>query len=320
MTYIKNPLEASRLANEESSGMRNREITMQREMSEVLNTVRAGEANARIKASLFYLIQKFQRAVDVPTYWGAKEKALASMGYENARTEAERKRIEKKAITFAEGTVEDTQASGLIGQLARIQRGSPALKLWTNFYSYFSATYQLNTEAIRRTHFTKPDEVAALAADLVIINFIPALFATAMREMLKNECEGEIECLGMKLGSEQLNFILGQTLATRELTSGVSAAVGLEHFDYTGPAGIRMLKDFTDLGKQTGQIIEGGFDPDDFDMAFWKALLKTSGAVLHLPTGQPTTTLDGIVAIENGDVEGVPGTLGALLAGKPYKK
>ena len=156
--YTKNPLEAGRRADEKSVAMRNRSITMQREVNEVLNTIRAGDKMSWFKASQFYLIQKMQRAVDIPTWWGAYEKALADLQLETAQDAETRAEIEATAIAIADQTVKDTQASGMVGDLAKIQRGGPLSKLFTNFYSYFSATYNLNVETIRRGAET-PSEV-----------------------------------------------------------------------------------------------------------------------------------------------------------------
>lgn len=306
--YMKNPLEAGRLADEESEMMRGRSISMQREVNEVLNTIRAGDKMSKFKVSMFYLIQKFQRSVDLPTYWGAKEQALAELGYENAKDSKERESIEKEAIARAEQTVKDTQSSGLMGDLAKIQRGGPYAKLFTNFYSYFSATYQLNVEAFKKAHINKPDEMLALAGDLLIINAVPAIFAMILRETLKNECDMEIECLGEKLAEEQVSFILGMTIPTRELGTGIPALFGLDTFDYKGPSGLRPLADIYQLQVQAAQ--------GEADKAFWKSLNKVAGAVLHYPAGQVNNTIEGIMAIENGEVEGFE-MVGAVLAGPP---
>lgn len=308
--YLKNPIKAGRESDEKSKFMKYRALTMQREVNEVMNNIRAGDKMGLIKASSFLMIQKMQRTVDIPTFWGAYEKALSDLHVETAVDKKQRDEIDAQAVSIADQTVRDSQASGLIGDLAKVQRGHPMWKIFTNFYSYFSATYNLNVEAVRATKFKNPSSVAALAVDLAVLNTIPVLFVVALKELLKNECHGELECIGEKIATDQLNYVLGLSIPTRELTSGVQAALGLEHFGYEGPAGIRPLVEFGKLGVQLGQ--------GEADMALFKALTKTAGALLHLPAGQMNATLEGILAVENGEVEGF-GALTAVLVGPPRK-
>ena len=305
--YLQNPLKAGRMADEKSKMMRGRAITMQRETNEVLNTIRAGDSIGKVKASMFVMIQKMQRTVDIPTWWGAYEKALAELEIETAQDQQTRDDIEAKAIAIADQTVKDTQSSGMIFDLAKIQRGSPIAKLFTNFYSYFSATYNLNVETIRKGAKT-PSEVLAMASDLFVINVMPVIFSTALHEMLKPECNGDIECLGEKLAEEQISYIMGLTLPTRELGAGVPKLFGLETYEYKGPAGLRP---FIDVASLQTQLAQG-----EADAALYRSLNKVAGSVLHYPAGQVNNTIEGIIAIENGEVEGV-GVVQALLAGPP---
>jgi len=304
--FLNNPLKASSDANKESKTMKGREVAMQRELNEVLNTVRAGESHKYRNVIIFGLIQKFQRSVDVPTYWGAKEKALEDLHYEFA-TDEEKKEIMQTAIERAGQTVKDTQASGMTGDLPKIQRGNAFKKLWTNFFSYFSRTYNLNVEAFKKVKRV-PDTIG-LAGDLLIINTMPAIFSMALHELLKNECDMELECLVEKLASEQVAFLLGQTIPTREIGSVIPKVMGLESYEYKGPAGIRFLFDVSNLGTQIAQ--------GDADFAAFKAAGKVAGSALHAPMGQILATVEGIIAIEDGEVEGIRGTLGALMAGPP---
>jgi hypothetical protein len=46
-----------------------------------------------------------------------------------------------------------------------VQRGSPAWKLFTNFYSFFNTTYNLTREAVGRTNFRSVSSEGLLAAD-----------------------------------------------------------------------------------------------------------------------------------------------------------
>lgn len=307
-TYMKNPIEATRLMDEKSKAMRHRGITMQREITEILNTVRAGKRITEFEASFFWLIQKMQRTVDTPTWWGAYEKAQSQLGIDKAINNEQRSRIEEKAISMADQAVIDSQSAGQIKDLAKIQRGSPMRKLWTNFYSYFSATYNLNVEAFRRTKFKSPASVGVLAADLVILNIVPAVMGAALRELIKNECEGDIECMTDLAMHEQINFITGQMIPLREAGAALDVIAGGKAYGYKGPSGIGFFANLYTLGQQAGQ--------GELDAPFWKSANKVAGTILHYPAGQINQTVEGMIAIGNGEVEGM-GTMGALMTGPP---
>lgn len=308
---IKNPLQASREANEKSKFMRDRDRTQQREISEVLNTLRVGDKYAKFKASYFYLIQKMQRTVDVPTWWGAYDKALEQLQIETAVDAEQRKAIEEKAVALADQAVLDSQSGGQLKDLARIQRGGPFQKLWTNFYSYFSATYNLNVEAFRKMDIkNNPASALTFLGDMVVLNIMPVLMSVALKEMFRGDCGDDMECLAGKLKDEQVSYLFGQLVLLREVSAGAQVVAGGKSYGYTGPAGLRPLADIYKMSVQAAQ--------GEIDEGFRKAALQLTGDLLHLPTGQVNTMIDGFTAVENGEVTGARAVL-APLAGAPAK-
>lgn len=307
--YVASPIDSAKFADEKSKLMRDRSKTMNREINEILNTIRAGEKVSAFTATYFTMIGKMQRIVDLPTWHGAYEKALHQLKYENALDEKARKEIEDHAVALADQAVIDSQSGGHIKDLAKIQRGSPAWKLFTNFYSYFSAAYNLNIEAVRRTNFKSPSEVGLFAVDMMLINTVPTVMATALALAMKGGCDWEdIECVGKKLAQDQLGHFMGQIILLREMGAAISVATGGDGYGYQGPAGLRF---FSDLYKAGIQINQG-----EADMALFKAVNSTAGAILHYPAGQINSTVDGIRAIERGEVEGIQ-ILPALISGPP---
>lgn len=308
LRFLGSPLDSAEFADTRSSMMRNRGITMQREINEVLNTLRAGETASNLKASYFILIGKMQRTVDIPTWLGAYEKGLADLGYENAADEAQRKEMEERAVSLADQAVIDSQSGGMTKDLAGVQRGSPIQRLFTNFYSYFSATYNLNIEAVRRTSFKSPSEVGVLAVNMLLLNVVPVIFGLALKEATKGECGDDLDCLAEKLAQEQVSYMLGQVVLLRELSASASAIIGDDNFGYQGPAGLRFFNEVYKTGVQLGQ--------GDFDQPLFKAVNNSLGTVFHYPAGFVNNVADGIVAVEEGRVEGVS-ILPALIFGPP---
>ena len=281
---------------------------MNREINDVLNTIRAGEGLTNLRASYFWAIGRMQRIVDLITWYGAREKYAEELRLEDAASEQQRKDILDSVHQLANQEVISSQSSGMTKDLASIQRGSPGLKIFTNFFSYFITTYNLNIEAVRRTDFMRPGEVAMLGVDLLLLNTVPVLFAVALKEAVKGGCGDDLECLADKLAREQVSYLLGQMILLREIAGGVDAATGGQQFGYKGPAGLRFFGDLYQTGVQVNQ--------GEADLPMFKSLNNVAGAVLHYPAGQINNTVEGIIAVENGDVEGAS-ILPALLFGPP---
>lgn len=276
--------------SELSPFMRLRGKTMQREISEIRNRVASGDS--KIEASYFYLIQKAQLIADIPTWWGAYEKAMLETDTPD----------EARAIALADQAVRDAQGAGQVGDLAAIQRGSTVKRLLTNFYSFFNTTYQLNREAFGRTHFNKPGEVMLLGADLLLLNVIPAIMGSALSLTLAGDWD-DPDKAARKLAAAQLSYLFGTMVGVRELGGVAQKVMGLQGPDYSGPAALRLFGAIENLGKQTMQG-----EPDE---PFWKSLNTVGGLLLHYPSSTINSLLDGLHALATGKTQNP----GALLVG-----
>ena len=293
---------------ERSDFMRSRARTMQREINEVRQQfgVETGKFSGWVDAafatvtlntvskqgvadSYFWMIQQAQRLVDVPTWLGMYEKAMAAGESED------------RAVALADQAVLDSQGGGQTKDLAQAQRGTPAMKLWTNFYSFFNVLYQQAVEA-NRSRGRGPIELGRMLADYTMLFIVPATFSFAIREALRPHEDEDPEDLTLRLLYENISYAMGTVLLLREGGSFLGGTFG-----YEGPAGARA---FADLGKFTTQALQG-----ELDEAFWKALASVSGTLLHLPTGQAAKTADGIAALAEGETTNPL----AVVAGGPRK-
>jgi hypothetical protein len=307
--YIANPIDSAAWVVENSTFMKNRAKTMNRNLNEILNTIRVGKKQTAVQESFFYLIGKMQRIVDIPTYLGAYDQSLEQQHYELAANDEERRAIEKQAHAVAEQAVKNTQGGGEMLDLAGVQRGSPLLKLFTNFYSYMNMVYNMNVNAFRGTNFKSPSEVGIFAADMLLINIVPAALAVIMKNIIRDNCEwDDPECIAQKYISEQTSYLAGQLVGMRELTGAIDAATGATVYGYQGPAGMRFFSDITKLSQQAAQ--------GEADLALFKAANNVGGSLFHYPAGQINNTVDGLVAINAGEVEGW-GAVQALISGSP---
>ena len=275
---------------EKSEFMRLRGKTMQREISEIRNTVSG--TDSRITASYFYFIQKLQIVADMPTWLGMYTKAIETMNVDEAT-----------AVALADQAVLDAQSGGQVKDLAAIQRGGPMLKLFTNFYSFFNTTFNLTRAAYGRTNFYKPGEAGLFLVDMLLLYTVPAVLGTLLKAALQGDTDDEDE-LAKKLIADQMNYLLGTMVGLREIGGATAAALGLPS-GYSGPAGVRFFSEVQKLAKQVEQ--------GEADAAFFKALNSSAGILFHYPAGQLNRTTEGVNAYLNGETENPA----ALIVGPP---
>lgn len=295
--------------NDRSSFMKLRGQTQQREINEIRNQigVETGKLTGWVEEALrtttfdlvtkqgiadsyFYLIQQTQRIADVPTWIGQYEKSMAAG------------ETEERAIEQADQAVRDAQGSGQIHDLAAVQRGTPAFKLWTNFYSFFSTTYNQSAEAISRTRgkLGKPGHVGRLAVDYLLLYTVPASVGFVLREFIRGGKDDDDESFLLELAKQNLSYMTGTMIGLRELSGAIQG-----YYGYEGPAGARGWATASKLLKQVGQ--------GELDASFWKSLNDAAGIYFHYPSGQVRRTIEGIAAL----VEGRTKNPGVLVTGPP---
>lgn len=271
---------------EESSFMRLRAKTFNRELNEIHGRIRAGRSTnlgGRIltgyENSLFVLMQKMQLIADVPTWLGAKEKALA----EGADAET--------AVALADQAVIDSQGSGMIKDLSGIQRGGTGLKILTMFYSYFNTTYNLTAESVSKRGRQLSEgqylsAAAGFAADMTLLYVIPALAPALLIAMMRGE-EIEDDEWAKWLAKKQISFALGTMVGVREF-SGL-----MEGYPYAGPPALRIV---SDVGKVGVQVAQGKVDE-----ALVRSVVNLTGDAFGIPVTQIQRTVRGWLAWEEGD-------------------
>ena len=278
--FAANPVKATQIAQERSKFMASRSISLNRDLNDILNKIDKDKLST-VENSYFWFIYKFQTAIDVPTWWGAYERAVAE-GNDEARS-----------IALADQAVIDAQGSGTLKDQARIQRGGAGQKLFTAFYSYFNTTYNLAVEQGRTARVKGGLAVPKLVSDYALLFVIPAMAGALLKMLLKGEDFDDEEKLARKLAAEQLNYLFGTMVLTREIGGGIAAA--LDGFNYNGPAALRLFGEMSKLAQQV--------DQGEVDAAALKAVNNVAGILLHYPSGQVQRTVEGMVAISEGETQ-----------------
>lgn len=289
---------SARLIREKSAMMRHRSTTFNRDIREVTARIHQGKGPIAeaFDASLFIAMQKLQLIADIPTWWGAYEKALAEVDDEG------------RAVALADQAVLDAQGGGQVKDLAGVQRGNELKRALSMFYSYFSATWNMASESTARTNFRKPAQVAGWLADMVVLSVVPELAQQVVFSLLRGgggdddkDWEERMLDLFKQLGAFWMNTLIG----VREFSGMVQG------FDYNGPAAARAIVEAGNVGKAAGKALDPDEDLDDND---YRRVLKSVLTILGWPAAQVDRSWRGWKAWQEG--EAGPG---AVLLGPPPK-
>ena len=274
---------------EMSPMMKNRGVTMQREIREVQQKALRGGAMDPVKDSYFFFIVKMQQVVDIPTWLGAYEKEMAASGDES------------RAVAMADRAVVDAQGGGNVQDLAKIQRGGPLMKMWTNFYSFFNTTLNLTAESYRRTDFTSPKDVGKFAVDMLLLHTVPLVLSKLMGDAIRGSWD-EDETWAEYIGWAHVSWFNALFVGPRELSGAVEG-----YFGYSGPSGAR---GFNAMSTFIGQMKQG-----EADRALMESMIDTAGILLHWPTVFINRAIEGSEAL----IEGTSTSPHVLFTGPPKK-
>lgn len=275
---------------ERSEMMRLRGKTSQREINEIRNQITSksplrkqvdkvvpAPVSQAVADSFFVLIAKAQMLADLPTWIGQYEKSL------------EAGQTEERAAALADQAVLDSQGGGQIKDLSGIQRGSPLIKLWTNFYSYFNVTYNLLSDRTQELKRVGPADLPYYAVDVLMLTALPSILTTLMFTALRgSDDDWEAEQLAKNIAKDGLNYGMGLMIGMREIGGALTGDAG-----YRGPAGARFFAEIANVGKQVEQ--------GEVDEALFRSINNTAGILLHYPAGQVDRTVRGTQAMAEGE-------------------
>jgi ribosomal protein S18 acetylase RimI-like enzyme len=228
--------------------------------------------------SYLWHIGVMQRVADVPTWLGAYEKAMALEGGAE----------ESRAIALADQAVRNAQGGGSMVDLAQVQRGTPIARAFMTFYSYGNVVFNQTKDAIGRTSFRSPAQVAGLLGNLSLVYLMPALATVTLGHAVGKMTGDEPEDWAADLGREMLSTALNTMVLVRELTGLTEKEIR----GYAGPAGARTFE----LFYRAVQQMEQG----KLDEGLVKALNSLAGTLLRYPAAQVQRTADGATALEEG--------------------
>jgi hypothetical protein len=303
--YIRSPIEATRSVREMSAFMASRVDGQQRDVRDALAQFKGKGWRGDAARLMMLPIVKMQETVDIPTWLGAYNKAVAE-GSEH-----------EQAVRIADSFVEAAQGSGMMSSLSAFERGtwnqnfrlSEAIKLWTTFYSYFNTKLNIAMRKTMGTDFHSPAAVASLAADYLVLFWGDALIGDALVKLPGWLCWlfggdepaddektwMDYVAYGLWSGVSQL---LGTLPFVREIASGI------EGFG-AAPGPSKGLGDVGSAAKSIWRTGESFFDPNqDSD---WFALARhlvngvNVGSPVKYPASQINTAISAMERASKGE-------------------
>jgi hypothetical protein len=224
-----------------------------------------------------------QNFVDIPTWWGAYEKAVDAGNND------------ERAVLLADQAVIDAQGSGMQKDLSSIERQQGFIRALTGFMSYMNTTLNVNYRLAKNADFKTAGGVGEYSLGFLMVNIIPVAMATIITQAVTVSGGSDEDKLKKSLDkyvADQVGFMFGQLIGFRELSGIVDAFGGKFGGDYSGPTGTRAIADLLRLAKQVGQ--------KENDLALWKSVISASGYIFRLPAAQINRTVTGANALATG--------------------
>jgi hypothetical protein len=279
-SFYKNPIEAKKAIFERSSMMRTRTNSLDRDVREAIGSITAKDSRLKkVKSKYFYFIGMMDMYVSLPTWTGAYEKAI----HEGMS--------EKDAIAQGDSAVRMTQSSGMIKDLAHVQgREDTLFKMFTKFYSYFSAYWNMSRRTARLRRKGKISQLEAFE-QFVWLSVLPATLAEALlgRGPNRDDDDDNDNLMGWSTWSlmEALTFRFNGMVLVRDVKSAImNPQFGMgtpwqDLFEY----GVRIPGSMLD-------IMTGEDNATD-----WKNMLLAISYIAQLPGRQAANMYDHLVEI-----------------------
>jgi hypothetical protein len=283
-----------------SQYMQNRRESQNRELADRRRKIEHGKVRGATQSfieesSLFFIKRVQYYFVDAPLWLGAYEKALSGGASEG------------DAVGSADQAVIDAQGGGEIYQLAGIQRGSPLLKLFTNFISYAVTTWNLAASRTAGTNFRNPGQAAAWALDMAVLMSAPVLLTMIVRGLMSPGGDDDDEPVQETFIRQQLAFLMSQMGLFGQLGSAISG------YSYTGPQGTRAFSDASKAVDAAGKDVERLLKGEPMTGDAIRPLNLALGAWWHYPAAALDRFVRGADALAKGKTDDPK----ALLVGPP---
>ena len=288
--YMSNPFKASKMIREKSKAMNLRNMTQFKEISQIRNRLEQGHGvKTWLHDHAYVLISLVQSIADSVCWLSAYEK------YSREETS------EAKLIAMCDQVVIDTQSSGNINDLSRVERDRAGLsRLFTIFYSWMNAALNLAVgEYLGETSkFKKTANLLFMCAVMPVVEKAFRDSLTGKDDDDDDDDEDPLKTYVREPLSAIAEYNLGLfTGLTRECASAASNFIsGDRIYGYSGPAGVRLMA-------HANNAFSVASNPNEKKVM--KAIIDLLGDLRGIPSVQINRTIKGIRAVNSGQAEGI---------------
>lgn len=268
---------------EKSVMMRNRMTSFDRDIADAMRSVTQGTGPIdEIQKWAFHHIGYMDLSVTMPTWLGAYRKSLSEG------------KVDSDAVLEADSVVRMTQSSGSAKDLAMIQQGDGRKKMFTMFYSYFSAMYNLmrrRRNISRRQEEITPAKVARNLQALTYLVVMPSVLAEFVAGRGPDEEEEYMPWLAKLL----VAYPFMSAVYVRDIASALSSDFGYAMTPLSGA-----IESLIGSTEAVAGLVE---DPADTltSEGFAKQLIMGSGYFLGLPSRQAWLVTNNLMDLMGGE-------------------
>ncbi len=292
---------------ERSSEMRNRMNEVDRDVREHLREIDlhlmspTTGAVARgadlMRAHAYSLIAGLDFVSAVPTWMGAYHKAMTPLARGGLGMG------EVDAVHFADKTVRNAHGGTGIKDMARVQRGSEFQKLFTMFYTFWNHNFNRITDTAKLVTSAKHRELmrqrnhwtnAELASTVILRTLAYTIGAQVIHTAFKLPSDDhEPDHWLAYLGKEFAAAMFAGIPIARDIS-----AWALHGKDYQGTPAVAMVESVGRTGVDAMNALTG----EEVSDKWLKHSVQTAGYVLNLPLGQPSSTVQFLWDVAQGDL------------------
>lgn len=277
------PWSTLEFVNSVSTEMRDRFNTQDRDLRAATRKLTLTSSRADIiRTYAFHLIGWVDKYVATATWTAAYQEGLTKNGFS-----------EELARQHADRTVRLTQGTGHVKDMAKIMNSGEINKLFTMFYSFFSAQYNAQVDLTRKTarDMNRGDWGAVFTQRLPQWAFLvacPAIFGALLSGQTPEEDENVAAWALRKI----LMYPLTAVPFVRDIAGHFDTG-----FDYRATAGFRAVESLVRFGDKVLRS-----EPDLGGAA--KAAAEAASIAYHIPSRQAILQIENLwKGLENGDFQ-----------------
>lgn len=259
-----------------------------------------------LKDSWFVMVGYMDLAVSMPTWLGAYRKAM------DGAVEEIEKGNEIQAVEFADKTVRMSQGAGANKDLALVQRGNEAFRLFTMFYSFWNVAF--NQFQKTKNQFRLEKNVPKLIASLALIWFLPGVLEDLMLGRGPDDDADDKEWMRWFLKKE-ITYPFQSVVLMRDVVNGMG------EYGYNASAAFDAMEHISKSGKILLDRSVG--EKEELERKDYKSLVMTTGYLAGLPTRQIWLTgeyfHDWLISGEEHPENVVEGLWRGIVTGKPKR-